>query len=70
MRGHIIPKETRSQSAGRLLQVDESLWTPFEQMAGLVLKNALLRPPLGKQQPVGNNSNNSGYSPQTLSYLQ
>jgi transportin-1 len=63
-------QQTDSQSAGKLLQ-DESLWTPFGQMAGLVLKNALLRPPLGKQQqPLGNNSNNSGYSPQTLLYLQ
>jgi len=28
------------------LQQDESLWTPFGQMAGLILKQALLRPPI------------------------
>jgi transportin-1 len=61
-------QQTDSQSAGKLLQ-DESLWTPFGQMAGLVLKNALLRPPLGKQQQPSD-LNHSGVGPQTLLYLQ
>ena len=31
------------------LQQDASLWIPFGQMAGLILKNALLRPPAGPE---------------------
>ena len=38
-------KQTDMQSALRLQQ-DPSLWIPFGQMAGLVLKNALLHPPI------------------------
>lgn len=38
-------KQTDMSSALRLQQ-DESMWTPFGQMAGLVLKNALLHPPI------------------------
>jgi len=38
-------KQTDMTSALQLQQ-DESLWTPFGQMAGLVLKNALLHPPI------------------------
>lgn len=38
-------KQTDMSSALRLQQ-DESMWIPFGQMAGLVLKNALLRPPI------------------------
>jgi transportin-1 len=38
-------KQTDMSSALRLQQ-DESMWIPFGQMAGLVLKNALLHPPI------------------------
>ena len=38
-------KQTDRTSALQLQQ-NEALWTPFGQMAGLVLKNALLHPPL------------------------
>ena len=40
-----IWRQTDMQTASRL-QSDPSLWVPFGQMAGLILKNALLRPPI------------------------
>ena len=43
-----IWRNTDSATAMRL-QSDPNMWIPFGQMAGLVLKNALLRPPI--QQP-------------------
>jgi transportin-1 len=60
-------QQTDSQSANKLLQ-DENLWTPFGQMAGLVLKNALLRPPVGKQP--ASSSNGAPQQAQTLLYLR
>jgi hypothetical protein len=58
-------QETDSQTVHRL-QHDEGMWTPFGQMAGLVLKNALLRPPLNQQQ----SQNNGNAGPRTFLYLQ
>eukprot|EP00934_Nitzschia_sp_Nitz4_P003525 Nitzschia sp. Nitz4//scaffold234_size30613//10903//13923//NITZ4_007962-RA/size30613-snap-gene-0.2-mRNA-1//1//CDS//3329543413//3515//frame0 len=40
-----IWRQTDMQTVLRL-QSDPNLWVPFGQMAGLILKNALLRPPL------------------------
>jgi transportin-1 len=51
MTAHINPSELDSwrqadPSTVLRLQQDMSMWIPFGQMAGLVLKNALLRPPI------------------------
>jgi transportin-1 len=45
-------RQTDMSTASRI-QVNPSLWIPFGQMAGLILKNALLRPPI---QPGSNRS--------------
>lgn len=56
-------QHTDGQTVAKL-QHDERLWIPFGQMAGLVLKNALLRPPLNRQQQA------QPGVPQRLLYLQ
>eukprot|EP00521_Asterionellopsis_glacialis_P016357 CAMPEP_0195301576 /NCGR_PEP_ID=MMETSP0707-20130614/29519_1 /TAXON_ID=33640 /ORGANISM="Asterionellopsis glacialis, Strain CCMP134" /LENGTH=1023 /DNA_ID=CAMNT_0040364555 /DNA_START=240 /DNA_END=3311 /DNA_ORIENTATION=- len=40
-------------STATKLQQAEQHWIPFGQMAGLILKNALLRPPISSQAPQG-----------------
>ena len=42
-------QQTDAASCSRLQQ-DPTLWIPFGQMAGLILKNALLRPPVDANQ--------------------
>ena len=54
--GKMDPSELeqwRQQDAATVLQLerDPTLWIPLGQMAGLILKNALLRPPILENQP-------------------
>ena len=43
---HLAQWSQTDPSTAMRLQQDETLWTPFGQMAGLILKQALLRPPI------------------------
>ena len=43
--------QTDGATTSAKLQSDPSMWTPFGQMAGLILKNALIRPPIRSGQP-------------------